>query len=417
MILLLRKARAWVSRHAFWPLLGASLVAFLFPDWQFYALDVLLLLGLLAWLAGGRYTLSVPVLIAMGALALMGWISLRVTLAPATTRWHVGHWWAGLLLIYGVVAWRSSQTHLDRLELLSALLGLGLVMAGAVLVRWPRGKLPFIPQTLYAALPVTAQGILNANMLAGALVMLLPFPWASALWATGRWRWAKRVGYGSIALLMLTELLLTQSRGAIAAAGIALSMLLVARWPRLLFLVWPLLLIAGGQLVHGGLDAFLRSPATEDAVSGLPARMDLWQRALQMLRDFPLTGVGAGLFERTMWVLYPPTQIRPGLPAGLHAHNLWLQVGVDLGLPGLVAFVVLIASAVRQAVRALGRSDAARPLLWGGLGALLAMVLHGLVDTPWLVGRAAFALWWTLAMVFSASISSFMNMASPSRCS
>lgn len=402
----LRKVCMGITRHALWPLLGAALVAFLFPEWQFYALGVLIGLDLCAWIVGGRDALPIPVCVVLGVLALMGWVSLKVTLDPVTTRWHVGHWWAGILLIYGTAAWSKGQPHLGRLEALSALLGLGLVVAGALLVQWPRGKLPFIPKTLYAALPVTAQGLINANMLAGALVVLMAFPLASALWATGRWRWVKRLVYGAVAALVLIELLLTQSRGAVAAAGLTIGMLLVARWPCLVFLVWPLMLTAGWQLAHGGLDTLLRSPVTEDAVSGFPARVDLWQRALLMLRDFPLTGVGAGLFERTMWVLYPPTQIRPGLQVGLHAHNIWLQVGVDLGVPGLVAFVVLIVSSVCQAVWALGRSEATRPILWGSLGALLALSLHGLVDAPWIVGRSTFALWWALAVLLSVSSNS-----------
>lgn len=403
MLVRLHKACVGITRHALWPLLGASLVALLLPSGQLYALSVLGALAFCAWMAGGRHMLSFPVLVAMGTLALMGWISLRITLDPVTTRWHVGRWWAGLLLVYGLAAWSRGQIRLDRLEMVSVLLSLGLVIAGAVWVQWPRGKLPFISQTLYAALLMDAQGLLNANMVAGALVMMLPFSLASALWATGRWRWVKRLVYGVVALLVLVELLLTQSRGAIAAAGLTLGVLFVARWPRLVFLVWPMVLIGSWSLAHTGFEAFLYSPVMEGAVSGFASRMDLWQRALQMLRDFPLTGVGAGLFERIMWALYPPTQIRPGWQAGLHAHNIWLQVGVDLGLPGLVAFVVLIVSSGQYAVRTLRRSNSVPPLLWGGLGALLAMVLHGLVDAPWLVGRAAFALWWTLAVVLSVS--------------
>lgn len=406
MPLMLRKGCAWVVRHSFWPLTAASAVAFLLPFWQMQALTLMTILLLCALLAYGRVLLPLPLALAWGMLMLSGWVSLWTTPDPEVTRWHVGFVWAGLGLVYGLVAWTVTTRHLQKLLLASTLVTVLLVMAGAVLVQWPRGKLPFIPQSLYGALPISAQGLINANMLGGALVVLWPLSLAAALWACGRWRWLERLSYGAVTLLALVALLLTQSRGAIAAALVVSGVLVVARWSWMLWLTWPLLVAGGWYVANVGLEIFLQTPVVDNAISGFAARVDLWRRALLMLRDFPLTGVGAGLYERLMWTFYPPTKVTPlAFQVGLHAHNVWLQAAVDLGLPGGVAFVVLVIGSGFWALKRLRKAPPGpeRAALWGGVGALLALALHGLVDAPWLVGRSAFAFWWALAILLSAA--------------
>ncbi len=337
----LREACAWVIQRSLWLWLGAALLAFLLPEAFASALSILALCVLLAWVAGKGYRLPALFLFALLVLFVAGLVSLAITPDPEVTRWPVARLWAGLALSYGLVAWSVLRARPGTLEVTSAAMGVGLALLGALIVRWPGGsKLPFIPKTLYAILPIPAQGIINANMLGGALVALLPLVWASVLWAEGSWRWLKRMLFGVSALVILAVLVLTQTRGALLAALVTLGVLTVARWPRLVFLLWPVALVAGWGIANTGLDAFLSASGADSAISGLSDRVDLWQRALLMLRDFPLTGPGAGLYERLMWALYPPTQLRPGLSSGLHAHNIWLQVGVDFGLPGLFAFVV-----------------------------------------------------------------------------
>ncbi len=58
-----------------------------------------------------------------------------------------------------------------------------------------------------------------------------------------------------------------------------------------------------------------------------------------MLQDFPFTGIGMGTFTQVADRLYPFFLYAPGTVE--HAHNLFLQVGVDLGLPGLIAWLAI----------------------------------------------------------------------------
>jgi putative inorganic carbon (hco3(-)) transporter len=75
--------------------------------------------------------------------------------------------------------------------------------------------------------------------------------------------------------------------------------------------------------------------------STLASRLEVWQRGVLMTLDFPFTGIGIGTFNNVAHALYPffiaaPNEIVP------HAHNNLLEVAVDMGIPGLVAFIALL---------------------------------------------------------------------------
>ena len=66
-----------------------------------------------------------------------------------------------------------------------------------------------------------------------------------------------------------------------------------------------------------------------------------------MIRDFPFTGIGMGSFGKVAGLFYPFFYHDASEVA--HAHNLFLQIAVDLGVPGLIGWtsilcVVIIAS-------------------------------------------------------------------------
>jgi len=63
-------------------------------------------------------------------------------------------------------------------------------------------------------------------------------------------------------------------------------------------------------------------------------------RAHSMLSGFPFTGMGMGTFGYVVPVLYPLFMVSPDVVI-LHAHDEFLQVAVDLGLPGLVSFLAI----------------------------------------------------------------------------
>lgn len=78
--------------------------------------------------------------------------------------------------------------------------------------------------------------------------------------------------------------------------------------------------------------------ATGGAATLTNFRVEIWQNALAGIQDFPVTGLGLGVFRKVVFLLYP-IQIAPTYDIA-HAHN-FLDSVLDFGLPGLVALLAI----------------------------------------------------------------------------
>jgi putative inorganic carbon (HCO3(-)) transporter len=144
--------------------------------------------------------------------------------------------------------------------------------------------------------------------------------------------------------------------------------------------------------------------------------MEVWTRAVYLVEVFPFTGVGMGLYANVADILYP--LVFASSEKVLHVHNLFLQIAVDLGLPGLIAWLSILL-VLFTASWNLYRSGRKRNDPWAaGLGAgffcsLLALVLHGLTDAVvWGMVRPAPLVW----VVWGGAVaSSIVYAAQPGR--
>jgi putative inorganic carbon (HCO3(-)) transporter len=180
------------------------------------------------------------------------------------------------------------------------------------------------------------------------------------------------------------------SRGAwIAMAGAALLFSLFRSWRLVALLVAAVLVVA--FLPHRrALNRFLSIGQMRDR--NVAMRLVVWKDALRMIRARPLIGVGPGEF-RTACLRFEDTADtrnaarapRERLIYRDHAHNLFLQVGAESGIAGLLALAWGVA-AVCRAIYGLARSesDPARYATVQGLaGALAAFLVFSLADCSW----------------------------------
>jgi O-antigen ligase len=109
------------------------------------------------------------------------------------------------------------------------------------------------------------------------------------------------------------------------------------------------------------------------------ARIDVGRDTLEMVRDYPLTGTGAGSFAST-YPMYDSGKI--GFWYYKYAHNDYLQFAAEFGLPGLAMLAAIVLLSLWQAVRAqLERHDRMmRGLGCGVLMAIVALLIHTAVD-------------------------------------
>lgn len=376
------------------------------PDaWQPVMVAALFVGWPLRWLATRRLLPPAPLHGALGVLLL--WLPVTIWAAvDAVVAWQA----AGYLLLgvagYGAaIAWQPLRRRPQFLAWLLVAFSALLAMAGPLLAT-PDTTWPLIAPLQQMAAPLTARlgETLNPNILAGAIVVLLPLVAALAVGAPdvaaplrlNRWR---RGALWLLAGLIVAVVALAASRGALLAAGAGLLVVMLWRWPRLL-LGAPLVLLAlVGVLVWVGPTTLLAQLGSGGAVGGLDERLEIWSRALYALQDFAFTGVGLGHFNRVIPLLYPYFLIAPSIDIP-HAHNLLLQVGVDVGIPGLVAWLALLLTVCVLLGGILHRRphDVTTSLAAGVLGGLTALLTHGLLDAPLWGTKLAFVPWLLFAL-------------------
>jgi putative inorganic carbon (HCO3(-)) transporter len=199
--------------------------------------------------------------------------------------------------------------------------------------------------------------------------------------------------------LSLITLALTQSRGGIL--GTLVGLLTVAVW-REWRVAWAIgagafALIAGIALGYGeAMSAFV---LRMDAGAGtLASRLEVWSRGVMMVQDFPYTGIGLGTYNTVAHALYPFFIAAPDEVVA-HAHNNFLQVAVDLGIPGLIAYTALHTVFVIGAGRAYRAQPHARALIVGVLAGMLAHQTFGLFDAFMLGTKPGVLMWIYFALV------------------
>ena len=112
-------------------------------------------------------------------------------------------------------------------------------------------------------------------------------------------------------------------------------------------------------------------------------RMQIWRRGLGYMLENPVFGVGPHNFQAAEGRLSPFAD-RQQLGIGVRwnaAHNTYLQVGAELGVPGLLMFAGLIASAFAALPggKGRGRRPAGGNAMWTHLGQALTASLIGFV--------------------------------------
>lgn len=378
--------RRWhiVTRYELW-LLAATAPFLLFPGpWAPFALGVILLTWAVRRLATGAFTVRTPADFPLLYLLLMAGVGLYASVDLQTSLPAFWRLLLGVAIYYGLANAARDRGALRGLTLLMAAGGLGMVLLTLVATKWDAVRLLNLPQ-VYDRLPALLTDpedgqLIHPRVMGMALATLLPVLASVAFFGRDPWR---RATCGLAAAIMALVLPLTQSLGGLVGAACALALLAVWRSRWFLLALLPVAGLAGWAAVRLDLQALLaRLLSTQDMLGiGVALRLDMWSRALAMIRDMPFTGIGLDTFPLVLSNFYP------GVFIGLepHAHNVFLQVGLDLGLPGLLSFIGLLIATLVMVVR-IDRADTGRDemaLVIGLAAGMLSYLLANQTDTLW----------------------------------
>ncbi|HEU4937785.1 MAG TPA: O-antigen ligase family protein [Vicinamibacterales bacterium] len=124
-----------------------------------------------------------------------------------------------------------------------------------------------------------------------------------------------------------------------------------------------------------------------DSTGAVSYRITRGKAAISLIAAHPVSGVGPGNFSAMSGVAD-------------NAHNNYLQIAAELGLPALALFLLITASALRCAWDLARQSWPA----WGLCLGLIAYLLTCLTGHPLLIGGAAYPFW--IALGLAASLGS-----------
>lgn len=395
--------RVWRAAAALeLPVVLALAPVLLFPTpGRLALLGVLPLVWIGLWMTRQPLVPRTPANVALGLLLVMVGVSAWATFDLTFSLGKISGVVLGVLLFWAAARWLTSPARLKVGVALFLAAGAGLAVIGLLGTNWVGkyvavgGLVERLPRVI-RGLPGAEEGF-SPNAVAGCLVLFVPLQAALIASAAGRAWWGRAGGssrraalgaQGGLLLLTGGTLLLTQSRSAWAgiAMAAAVGLLYWNRWTRLL---------TAFALVAGSAAAFL----LVNWPTSVFVRFELWSRAIDAIGDFPITGMGMNAFRKVMPALYPSLLSSPDLDV-VHAHNQWLQAALDLGLPGLIAYVALwlILGALVVAVcrRA---SDAIWRIVAAGLGGgLVAHFVFGMTDAIPLGAKVGVLFWLTAAL-------------------
>lgn len=184
-------------------------------------------------------------------------------------------------------------------------------------------RFPLLRRRMYSTLE-------NPNLFGAYLLMIISILTAFTL----RERAVKRrTVFAVILLSLLLCLALTYSRGAwvsLAAIVLGLTLFYDKRFGLLFLLVPVVLAFYHGQVVERFLSLFSGEDTSVDL------RFALWESTMAMIEEHPLLGVGWGAY----FLAYPDYNffIQEEGVLIFHAHNMYLNMLAEVGIPGGMAF-------------------------------------------------------------------------------
>lgn len=183
----------------------------------------------------------------------------------------------------------------------------------------------------------------------------------------------RQVALGLACVGLVSVVLFPYARSASVSLVAAAGVVVLVGLPRRVALVAcvGLVGVVGGAVVgYAPLRERFSYAATEEGSGG---RSSLLEAGLRAVRAHPVVGVGAGRFQARRWATEDmPEQVRehPG-----KAHNQYLSMAAEAGVPGAVLFVVMLAWLLRLL-------PLERPEGLGALGALVFFCLLSLTHDP-----------------------------------
>jgi O-antigen ligase len=348
----------------------------------------------------------------LAILGFLAWVGLSAALSklPNWSRYEAMRHLGGGLIYFAVVYGLSVRRNLG--SLITILLVAGSL--GAILAFVNLGEL----DTNHLA-----GAFRNTQLLGGFLCLIMPLVLMASQTDDEPWR---RIAAQVSIVIVVGALLMARNRSAWAGSGVAVAVMVVLHLiygrdeerggVRRHELIVPVLMVvlAVGLFfslsqASGGLTERLKSVSNLGQDLSFNWRLGMWDKALRMVRDRPLMGWGVGLFPLQQSLYYHPacasarTQLEIftlGPSLSENAHNTYLQLAAELGIPGIILYLGIFGAFFTTALRALPRLRPGFPksMLIATVGAIAAQMVGAVGSPAWEFAECSLFLWLVLGM-------------------
>jgi O-antigen ligase len=292
-----------------------------------------------------------------------------------------------------------------RSTLLRTLILLGCFEAVYGIVQYLTGWQKIFTYTKQFDLQEATGTYINRSHFAGLLELTIPFVLAALFYSFEIWSGGQQVEtnrnaavrrgssgfqllfYVFVLLIMVMGVLFSRSRMGILATLFSILFMFLAALVRLrvgrrawMAGVFLFLFCVLAYAIWIGLGPVLArfEPVSESAYPLMEGRISIWENALHLVRDYPLTGAGLGTFGLAF------RHYQTGLVNFYvdHAHNDYLEFACDSGLLGAaLLFLPILYLLVRMIISFLDDPRRYRPAVTlGCIGSTLALLIHSATD-------------------------------------
>lgn len=265
-----------------------------------------------------------------------------------------------------------------------------------------RGHLPIINIGLYRA----TAGFPNANVLGVYLTPIAPLAFGlSFYYLKGR----RRLLMFLLGMLILTGIIFTFSRPAGLAFYISLLFLSIVKKDKMLIFILVILLILTPFIAPKNIKDWAKSVDYNPIVFMCNAdRISIYRNTLNMIRHHPIIGVGLNTFHQNYFFYKLPEPEDAKTGDTMYAHNNFLHMAGEIGIPGVLIFIWLLIRLFKVCVYNYKniRDQYLKILSLSLTVCLIAFLINGLTETSLYYSRVAMIFWYVVGFSLSLNLQS-----------
>jgi O-antigen ligase len=231
----------------------------------------------------------------------------------------------------------------------------------------------------------------NPNVLAEYLVMMIP---VSVAYIVYNKNWGKKILFGAMCLVQILCIGLTYSRGGWLGLVVSCGLFLVISNYRFIFLMIPMGLLGLYLMPSSILQRISTIGSLKDSSNFY--RFNLWQKSVDIIKDFWMSGIGLG-YKAFMDIT--PLYIKNANP--YHVHNTYIQLMIETGIFGLLSFLLMIISLVKMGFEVFSSkcSREIKILIMAFVCGILGVMVHGIAEHVLFNPKIIYSFWFNISII------------------